>query len=643
MLSQRQADRIEGKNSVAIIYSPEEISKFESLVEVGGYEREIQELMKSAVSIIDPEHWQQTYGREPERGILISGPPGVGKSLLARAIVKEIYQRLNEDKKINNNQVGEEKKFSNIEKGSKDFFVAYVKARELVSPVSGSTEQNIRALFDQAAKSPKSIIILDEVDAIAPAREYANPGDANATSQILSCLDLYLKNNPGMMVIATTNFPKKLDEALRRPGRLGKDIELTTPSKNERREIFAIHTRGMNLDKDVSLEDLAERTAGYVGADIAGVTRKVIETAEERNQTWSKREELKKKYGEKFKESKEYKQLKENSKVNMKDFDKVLSEYKPTLFKKFKIEIPDVKFEDVCGLEEIVNDLKVWSFSRLKYQEAYSMSGLSDELSSYVLLAGPSGCGKTFLARAVARESEANFISVKGPEILNMFVGESEKAIREIFERARQGRNSIIFLDEVDAIAPREGSIRSVSGVTDSVLKQLLTELDGIQENKNILVIAATRAPDMLDPQFLNRFEKKFYVGPPDEDARLKIIKANLGLDEIERHKKNKPMNIAPEVKPEDLATVLEGYVPREIVQIIKKAKETMMKRIIEKKMNGKDVSDEALTLRDIYEAMNSTPKSFNEEEKAYWEAMAQEFKFENYKPGGEKKCHKSR
>jgi transitional endoplasmic reticulum ATPase len=634
MLSQRQADKIEGKNSAAVIYSPAEIEKFESLAEVGGYSNEIKEIMTSALSILDPEHWKEIYGNEPERGLLISGPPGVGKSLLARAVVKEIYQRLKGD---NPKSQVDDKKFSNTEKIDKNFFVAYVKARELVSPVAGSTEQNIRALFEQAAKSPRSVIILDEVDSIAPAREYANPGDANATSQILSCLDLYLKENPGMMVIATTNFPKKLDEAIRRPGRLGKDIELTTPGKDERREIFTIHLRNINKSNDVSLEELAERTAGYVGADIAGVSKKVIEVAEERNQTWSKREELRQKYGEKFKESKEYKQLKENSKVNMNDFRKIIESYQPTLFKKFKIEIPDVKFEDIGGLEEVVEDLKVWSLSRLKYPDAYKMSGLQNESSSYVLLTGPSGCGKTFLAKAVAKEAEANFISVKGPEVLNLFVGESEKAIREIFERARQGKNSVIFLDEVDAIAPRYGSMRSVSGVTDSVLKQLLTELDGIQENKNILVMAATKSPDALDPQFLNRFDKKYYIGPPNYDARLQIIKSNLGIDGIERHLKNKPANISPEIKPEDLATALDSYVPREIVQIIKKAKESLMKRIIEKKKKGEDINKEALTLKDIFDAIKTTPKSFSEDEKAYWDAMAQELKFENYKLGGEK------
>ncbi|MCS7105708.1 MAG: CDC48 family AAA ATPase [Candidatus Aenigmarchaeota archaeon] len=433
-----------------------------------------------------PELFER-LGIEPPKGVLLYGPPGCGKTLLAKAVANE----------------------------SGAHFIA-VSAPEIMSKWYGESEQNIKRIFEEAEKNAPSIIFIDEIDAIAPKREeVTGEVERRVVSTLLTQMD-GLKSRGKVIVIAATNRPNALDPALRRAGRFDREIEIPVPDRNGRLEIFKIHTRNMPLDKDVDLNWLADITYGYVGADIMALCKEAAMSALRRvlpEIKWKEEGELPKEVIEKLVVKKE-------------DFENALKVVEPSAMREVLVEIPKVKWEDIGGLEEVKQQLREMVEWPLKNPEAFERMGITPPKG--ILLYGPPGCGKTLLAKAVANESGANFIAVKGPEVLTMWVGESERKIRELFRRARQVAPAIIFFDEIDALAPRRGLYRG-SAVTETVVSQLLTEISGIEETKGIIIIAATNRPDIVDPALLRpgRIDRFVLVPAPDEKSRLEILKVH--------------------------------------------------------------------------------------------------------------------
>ncbi|MBU5688921.1 MAG: CDC48 family AAA ATPase [Candidatus Aenigmarchaeota archaeon] len=459
-------------------------------------------------------------GIEPPSGVLLHGPPGTGKTLLARAVANE---------------------------SGANFYS--ISGPEIFSKWYGQTEQNLRKIFEEAEKNAPSIIFIDEIDAIAPKREeVTGEVEKRAVSQLLTLMD-GLKKRGKVIVIAATNRPDALDPALRRPGRFDREIEIGVPDKQGRKEILQIHTRKMPLDKDVNLDELAEITYGYVGADLEALAKEAAMHALRRllpKIKWKEEEKLPKEVLEKLV-------------VTKKDFEEALKVVEPSAMREVLVEVPNVKWSDIGGLEDVKQQLKESIEWPLKMPEKFKKIGIQPPKG--ILLYGPPGCGKTMLAKAVATESNANFISVKGPELLSKWVGESEKRIRELFKRAKQVSPSIIFFDEIDALAPKRG--RSVSDtVSEKIVSQLLTEMSGIEEMEGVIVIAATNRPDMIDPALLRpgRFDRQILVLPPDEKTRLKILEI-----------KTKKMPLKG-VDLKELAKKTEGFSGADLEALVREA-----------------------------------------------------------------------
>lgn len=454
--------------------------------DLGGLHDEVKKVREMIeLPLKHPELFER-LGIDPPKGILLHGPPGTGKTLLAKAVANE--------------------------SGAK-FFV--INGPEIMSKFYGESEENLRKFFDQAEKDAPSVIFIDEIDAIAPKREEVKGEvEKRVVSQLLTLMD-GLKSRGKIVVIGATNIPNSIDPALRRPGRFDREIELGVPNKDGRKEILQIHTRGMPLAKDVDVQKIGDITHGYVGADLAALCKEAAMHALRR---------LLPDLGE-LEEDKPIPQdaLKKLIVVG-EDFDHALKMVEPSAMREVLIEIPNVKWEDVGGLDDVKDLLKEAIEWPLKYPDSFKRLGVRPP--SGVLLFGPPGCGKTMIAKAVANESSANFISVKGPELLSMYVGESEKHIREVFRRAKQVAPSIVFFDEIDALAPRRSSGSQDSHVTERVVSQLLSEISGLEELKDVVVIAATNRPDVIDPALLRpgRFDRHILVPTPDEATRLKIL-----------------------------------------------------------------------------------------------------------------------
>ena len=421
---------------------------------------------------------------------------------------------------------------------------------EIFSKWYGQTEQNLRKVFDDAEKSAPSIIFIDEIDAIAPKREQVTGEvERRTVSQLLTLMD-GLKSRGRVIVIAATNRVNSLDPALRRSGRFDREIEIPVPDKKGRKEILQIHTRYMPLEKDVDLDKLAEVTYGYVGADIAGLTkeaamhalRRVIPTISS------------------LKEDEPIpKDILEKLKVKREDFDYALRIVQPSAMREVLIEIPKVKWEEVGGLEEVKQSLKEAVEWPIKNPESFKRIGIRPPRG--ILLYGPPGCGKTYIAKALANEAGVNFISVKGPELLSKWVGESEEHVRDVFRRAKQVSPAIILFDEIDSLAPRRG-LDAGSKVTEQVVSQLLTEMSGIEDMEGVVVIATTNRPDIMDPALLRpgRFDRLIYVPAPDEKTREQIFKI---------HTKNIPLK---GVDLKKLAKETSGYSGADIEALAREA-----------------------------------------------------------------------
>jgi transitional endoplasmic reticulum ATPase len=418
-----------------------------------------------------------------------------------------------------------------------------------MSKFYGESEARLREVFQEAEQRAPSIIFIDELDAIAPKRgEVTGEVERRVVSQLLTLLD-GLKSRGQVIVIGATNRIEAIDPALRRPGRFDREIRIGVPDRNGRKEILQIHTRRMPLAPDVNLDELADITHGFTGADIAALCREAAMNALRRflpkidlEKTVIPAEVL------------------EELKVTREDFAQALTYVQPSALREVIMEIPNVTWDMIGGLEEVKQQLKEAVEWPIKYPQIFKRLGIRPPRG--ILLYGPPGVGKTLLAKAVATESQANFISVRGPEVLSKWVGESEKAIREIFRRAREAAPCIIFFDELDSIAPRRG-LHTDSGVTDRMVNQLLTEMDGMMTLKEVVVIGATNRPDILDPALLRpgRFDRVIYVPPPDRQARLQILKVH-----------TRSMPLAPDVDLNQLAALTEGYSGADLEAVCREA-----------------------------------------------------------------------
>jgi len=518
--------------------------------DVGGLEEEIQRIREMVeLPIRHPELFQR-LGIDPPKGVLLHGPPGCGKTLLARAVASE---------------------------SEANFFS--INGPEIMSKFYGESEARLREIFQQAQQNAPSIIFIDELDAIAPKREeVTGEVERRVVAQLLALLD-GLSGRGNVIVIGATNRPNALDPALRRPGRFDREVEIGIPDKRGRYEILLIHTRGMPLASDVDLRVLADRTHGYTGADLAALCRETAMKALRRYLPEINLEE------ERIPPS-----VLEKMEVRMEDFMNAFKEITPTAMREVAVEVPAVHWDEVGGLEEVKEELKEAVVWPLKNPEVFKRMGIQPPKG--ILLFGPPGCGKTMLARVVATESESNFISIKGPEVFSKWVGESEKAIREVFRKARMASPAVIFFDEIDSLVPRRGMGYGNSGVSERVISQLLTEMDGIMALEDIVVIAATNRPDIVDPAVLRpgRFDRLIYVPEPDETARLEIFKV---------HAKDMPLSKDMDLK--ELAHITKGYSGADISAVCREAAMNALREDI----NAKDV-----TLSDFEKAMERVPPS---------------------------------
>ena len=464
-------------------------------------------------------------------GLLLYGPPGTGKTLLAKAVAFE----------------------------TNSHFIS-INGPEIISKYYGESEEKLRQIFAEAKSKEPTIIFIDEIDAIAPKRsEAVGETERRIVAQLLTLMD-GLEQRGRIVVIAATNRPDSIDEALRRGGRFDREIEIGVPDKDGRREILEILTRGMPLNENVNLEEIADLLHGYVGSDIAILIKETALISLSRivpNLTLN--EQLNP-------------ELLDQIDVRMEDFLKAMEEVRPSALREVFAEIPNVSWEDIGGLEEVKRQLKEAIEWPLKHKNLYKQMNMKPPKG--ILLHGPPGTGKTMLARAVANEINANFISIKGPELLSKYVGETEKAIRQIFQKARRASPSIIFFDEIDSIAPaRKGS--GDTHFTERVVSQLLTEMDGLQELQGVFVLAATNRPDIIDPALRRpgRFSKIILVPHPDVHSRKEIFKTHVG-----------EVAVDSKVSFDDLARQTEGYTGAEIAEIVAVAKEELLRELIDGK-----------------------------------------------------------
>jgi transitional endoplasmic reticulum ATPase len=521
--------------------------------DLGGLEEEIQRIREMVeLPMRHPEIFQ-TLGMDPPKGVLLLGPPGCGKTLLAKAVANE-----------------SDANFSSIN------------GPEIISKFYGESEAKLREIFQQAHQNAPSIILIDELDSIAPKREeVTGEVEKRVVAQLLSLMD-GLTGRGNVVVIGATNRPNALDPALRRPGRFDREIEIGIPDKRGRHEILLIHSRGMPLARDADLKVLAERTHGYTGADLAALCREAAMRALRRYLP-----EIN------LKEERIPPLVLEEMEVRMDDFMNAFKEITPTAMREVAVEVPVVHWDEVGGLEEVKEKLKEAVEWPLKNPEVFKRLGIQPPKG--ILLIGPPGCGKTMLARAVATESEANFISIKGSEVFSRWVGESERAIREVFRKARMASPAVIFFDEVDSLVPRRGLGYGDSGVTERVISQLLTEMDGIMPLEDIIVIAATNRPDIVDTAALRpgRFDRLIYVPEPDEAARLEIFKI---------HTKNMPLSNDVNIKEHRMP---KGYSGADISSVCREAAMNALRR---------DINAKEVTFSDFEKAMKEVPPSISPE-----------------------------
>lgn len=501
----------------------EDVSRI-SYEDIGGLSDQLSRVREIIeLPLKHPELFER-LGIHPPKGVLLHGPPGTGKTLIARAVANE---------------------------AGANFFS--INGPEIMSKYYGQSEQKLREIFTKAEESEPSIIFIDEIDSIAPKREEVQGEvERRVVAQLLTLMD-GMKERGHVIVIGATNRIDAIDPALRRPGRFDREINIGVPDKKGRKEILAIHTRGMPLGMDEEkknqfLDEIANLTYGFVGADLAALARESAMIALRR---YLPEIDLDKPIPT---------EILEKMQVTEDDFREALKAIEPSSLREVTVEVPNVTWDDIGGLDSVKAELRETVELPLAKPDVFKRLGI--RAAKGFLLYGPPGVGKTLLAKAVANESNANFISVKGPEVLSKWVGESEKAVREIFKKAKQVAPTIVFLDEIDSIAPRRGSYGD-SGVTERIVNQLLTSLDGIEVLQGVVVLAATNRPDIIDPGLLRagRFDKMIYIPPPDTESRLKILQV---------HTKNMPL--AKDVNLREIAQKTEGYVGADLENLCREA-----------------------------------------------------------------------
>ena len=565
------------KTHVKIIDHPLELGRIPRITydDVGDLEeakQKIRELVE--LPLKHPELFKR-LGIDPPKGILLYGPPGTGKTLLAKAVANET-----------------------------DAYFLPINGPEIMSKFYGESEQKLRDIFQEAKEHAPAIIFIDEIDAIAPRREeVTGEVEKRVVAQLLALMD-GLETRGDVIVIGATNRPNAIDPALRRPGRFDREIEIGVPDKKGRLEILKVHTRNMPLADDVDLNKLAEITHGYVGADIAALCREAAMKALRRilPQIDLEREEIPV-------------EVLDNLKVTMDDFMNAYREITPSALREIEVEVPAVHWDDIGGLHDVKQQLRETVEWPLKYPDAYEKIGVDPPKG--ILLYGPPGTGKTLLAKAVATESEANFVSIKGPEVFSKWVGESERAIRELFRKARQVAPSVVFIDEIDSIAPMRGLVTTDSGVTERVVSQLLTEMDGLERLEGVVVIAATNRPDIIDPALLRpgRFDRVIYVPPPDEEARLEILKVH-----------TRRMPLAEDVDLREIARKTEGYTGADLEVLCREAGLAAIRENIKKRIQGGQ-EDYKVYARHFEEALKRIKPSVTPEMIRFYEAWNEKSK----------------
>jgi len=532
---------------------------------VGGLLSEVQRVREMIeMPMKHPEVFQR-LGIEPPKGVLLYGPPGTGKTLIAKAVANE--------------------------SGAHFFSIA---GPEIMSKYYGESEQRLREIFDEANSNSPSIIFIDELDSIAPKRsEVTGEVERRVVAQLLSMMD-GLKERGQLVVIGATNRIDAIDPALRRPGRFDREIEIGVPDRSDRIEILQIHVRSMPLSEDVDLEKMADYTHGFVGADISALCKEAAMRA------------LRRYLPDLGMEEEIPAEVVQAMQVTREDFSAALREIEPSAMREVLVELPGVTWQNVGGLGPLKQELIESIEWPLKYPERFERMGIKPPKG--VLLYGPPGTGKTLIAQAVANEINANFISVRGPQMLSKWVGESEKAIREIFRKARQVSPAIIFFDELDSIAPMRG-MDDGSRVTERVVNQLLAEMDGLESLSDVVVVAATNRPDIVDPALLRsgRFDRLLMIGPPDREGRIEVLRI---------HASRIPNS--DEVSLEELAELTEGYVGSDLAALCREAVLLALRE---------DPQASVVEMRHYHDALKRVRPSVEESMITYYERINERFK----------------
>lgn len=563
--------RITEDTELKVIDKPVQVSEealprtsYEDIGGLGDQIRRIREMVE--LPMRHPELFLK-LGIDPPKGVLLHGPPGCGKTLIAKAVANE----------------------------SASNFVT-INGPEIMSKFYGESEQRLRQIFKDASAKAPTIVFIDELDAIASKRaDVTGEVERRVVAQLLALMDGMVSRGE-VIVVGATNRPNSIDPALRRPGRFDREIEIGVPDRDGRREILLIHSRGMPLAEDVNLDLMAEKTHGFVGADLQALCRESamkalrrflpdIENADKLITP----------------------ELLEILEVTHDDFQSAMKEVQPSAIREVFTEIPNIRWTDIGGLDDQVRELKEAIEWPLKFKESFSRLGISPPRG--ILLFGPPGCGKTLLAKAVATESEVNFISIKGPEVMSKWVGESEKAVREIFRKAKMAAPTIVFFDEIDALAPSRGSGFGDSGTTERVISQLLTEIDGLEMIKQVVIIAATNRPDIVDSALLRpgRFDRFVLIPPPDQKSRLKILQIF-----------TKEMPVAEDVDLKQIAKDIEGFSGADIESLCREAAMLSLRE---------DMNASIVLMKHFTNARKKVYASITADTMKYYEKAAERFK----------------
>jgi transitional endoplasmic reticulum ATPase len=546
--------------------------------DIGGLDQELEQVREMIeLPMRHPELFRQ-LGIDPPKGVLLHGPPGTGKTLMAKAVANEI-----------------------------DAFFTNISGPEIMSKFYGESEEQLRELFEEASENAPAIVFIDELDAIAPKRgETTGDVERRVVAQLLSLMD-GLEERGQVTVIGATNRVDSLDPALRRGGRFDREIEVGVPDKEGRMEILQVHTRGMPLTDDTDLDVYAENTHGFVGADLESLAKESAMTA------------LRRVRPEIDLDSEEIdSEVLESLRVTDEDFKGALKGIEPSALREVFVEVPDVTWEDVGGLETTKDRLRETIQWPIDYPEVFETMDMAS--AKGVLLYGPPGTGKTLLAKAIANEANSNFISIKGPELLNKFVGESEQGVRDVFSKARENAPTVVFFDEIDSIAGERGQRMGDSGVGERVVSQLLTELDGVEDLDDVVIIAATNRPDLIDSALLRpgRLDRHVHVPVPDEEARKAIF---------EVHTKNKPL--ADDVDLESLAQQSEGYVGADIEAVSREAAMIATREFIgsvePEDVNG-SVDNVRITMEHFEDALEEVTPSVDEDVRDRYDEIEDQF-----------------